>query len=127
MQRASRRVLRAHQQAITVLMIVIGSRAGAAGVEPARSELEIARPAGSLGHDVSILPDVGRHLGSQPRANTSITIMRAPQRGHGQGSTWVASAAMSRCTCGSAAGGSSLRRTRAVAMLLARLALAKSP
>ena len=26
-------------------------------------------------------------FGSQPRAKTSMTIMRAPQRGHGQGST----------------------------------------
>ena len=41
---------------------------------------------GGLAHDVSILLGVGRHLGSQPRAKTSITIMRAPQRGHGQGS-----------------------------------------
>jgi hypothetical protein len=32
---------------------------------------------------VSILLGIGRHLGSQPRANTSITIMQAPQRGHG--------------------------------------------
>ena len=30
---------------------------------------------------------IERQRGSQLRANTSITIMRAPQRGHGQGST----------------------------------------
>jgi hypothetical protein len=36
---------------------------------------------------VSILLGVGRHLGWQSRANTSMTIMRAPQRGHEQGST----------------------------------------
>ena len=46
---------------------------------------------GGLAHDVSIVVGVGRHLGSQPRAKTSMTIMRAPQRGHGQGSTRGAS------------------------------------
>jgi hypothetical protein len=34
-----------------------------------------------------ILLGVGRHLGSQPRANTSMTIMRAPQHGREHGST----------------------------------------
>jgi hypothetical protein len=38
---------------------------------------------GGLAHDVSILLSIGRHLGSQPRANTSITIMRPPQRAQG--------------------------------------------
>jgi len=76
---------------------------------------------------VSILLDIGRHLGSQPRANTSITIMRAPQRGHGQGATRGASGAISGGSCGSAAGGATLRSARAVAMFSARLALAKSP
>ena len=32
---------------------------------------------------------VGRRLGSQPRANTSMTIMRAPQRWHGERSVWL--------------------------------------
>jgi hypothetical protein len=32
---------------------------------------------GGLAHDVSILLGIGRHLGSQPRANTSITIVAA--------------------------------------------------
>jgi hypothetical protein len=52
-------------------MDVIGSREIAAGVEPAHLEGE-SRNAHrkSLAHDVSILPGVGRHLGSQPRANT---------------------------------------------------------
>jgi len=36
---------------------------------------------GGLAHDVSILLDIGRHFGSQPRANTSITIMRAAYGG----------------------------------------------
>jgi len=74
---------------------------------------------------VSNLPGVGRHLGSQPRAKTSMTIMRAPQRGHGQGATRGASGATSGC--GSAAGGSAPSSARAFAMFSARLALAKSP
>ena len=67
------------------------------------------------------------NLGWQPDANTSITIMRAPQRGHGQGSRRGASGAISDCCCGWAAGGATSRNARAVAMFLARLALAKSP
>ena len=50
---------------------------------------------GGLAHDESILPGIGRHPGSQPRANTSITIMRPPQRGQGQGSTCGMSVAIS--------------------------------
>src|SRR5262245_7367298 len=113
-------MLGVHQQALTVLMSVIGSRVGAAGVEPAPSEREAGRPTGGLAHDVSILPGIGRHLGSQPRANTSITIMRAPQRGHRQASMRGVSVALSGCSCGSAAGGARLRSARAVAMFLAR-------
>ena len=79
---------------------------------------------GGLAHDVSIVLGVGRHLGSQPRAKTSMTIMRAPQRGHGQGNTRGASGAISDCGCGSAAGGSAPSSARAVAMFSARLALA---
>ena len=40
--------------------------------------------AGGVAHDVSILLGVGRHLGSQPHANTSITIMRAHSAGMGR-------------------------------------------
>src|SRR5713226_703768 len=65
-----------------------GSREIAAGVGPAHRNGEVATLKGGLAHDVSTLLGIGRHLGSQPRANTSITIMRPPQRGHGQGSTW---------------------------------------
>ena len=74
----------------------IGSREIAAGVEPAHLEGE-SRNAHrkSLAHDVSILPGVGCHLGSRPRANTSMTIMRAPQQGHGDGSTRGVSGATS--------------------------------
>lgn len=67
-----------------------------------------------LAHDVSIVLGVGRHSGSQPHANPSITIMRAPQRGHGQGSKRGASGAISDCCCGSAAGGATSRNARAV-------------
>jgi hypothetical protein len=82
---------------------------------------------GGLAHDVSILPGIGRHLGSQPRANTSITIMQPPQRGQGQGSVRGVSVAISGCSCGSAAGGVTLRSARAVAMFSARLAFGKEP
>src|SRR5256885_3831159 len=109
-------------------MDVIGWKEIAAGVEPAHWEGE-GRNAHrkSLAHDVSILPGVGRHLGSRPRANTSMTIMRAPQQGHGEGSTRGASGATSGCFCASAAGGSTSSSMRAVAMLSARVALAKRP
>ena len=80
-----------------------------------------------MAHDVSNPLGVGRHLGSQPGSNSSITIMRAPQRGHGQGSTGGASGAISDGCCGSAGGGATSRNARAVAMFSARLALAKSP
>src|ERR1700726_3638081 len=98
-----------------------GSRGITAGVGPAHRNGEVATSTGGLAHDVSILLGVGRHLGSQPRANTSMTIMRAPQRGHGQGSTRGLSGATSGCFCGSAAGGATLRSARPVAMLSARL------
>src|SRR6266576_924919 len=110
------------------VMDVIWSREIAAGVEPAHLEGE-GRNAHrkSLAHDVSTLPGVGRHLGSQPRANTSMTIMRAPQQGHGEGSTRGASGATSGCFCASTAGGTTPSSARAVAMLSARLADAKRP
>jgi hypothetical protein len=102
------------QRAIGGLVDVIGSREIAAGVEPAHRNGKAARSTGGLAHDVSILIGVGRHLGSQPRANTSMTIMRALQRGHGQGSTRGLSGAISGCSWGSAAGGATLRSARAV-------------
>jgi len=106
---------------------VVLPRGIAAGVEPVQRNGKAAALTGGLGHDVSLAVGVGRHLGSQPRVNTSITIMRAPQRGHGQGNTRGASGAISDCGCGSAAGGSAPSSARAVAMFSARLALAKSP
>ena len=92
----------------------------AAGAEPAQWKGKAAG-GGSLAHDVSNLPGVGRHLGSHPHSNTSITIMRAPQRGHGQGATRGASGVVSGCCFGSAAGGSAPSSARAVAMVSARL------
>src|SRR5882672_2402778 len=126
-QQAFRRALGAGQRAIGGLVDVIGSREIAAGVEPAHRNGKAATSTEGLTHDVSVLFGVGRHLGSQPRANTSMTIMRAPQRGHGQGSTPGVSGATSGCFCGSAAGRATLRSARAVAMLSARLVGAKSP
>jgi hypothetical protein len=40
-----------------------------------------------LAHEVSILFGVGYYFGRQPGAKISMTIMRAPQHGHGQGSS----------------------------------------
>jgi hypothetical protein len=59
---------------------VIGSREIAARREARHRNGKVA-PTGGLAHDVSILLGVGRQLGLQPRANTSMKIMRAPQRG----------------------------------------------
>jgi hypothetical protein len=101
-QWTSRRPLGAHQRAIGGLGDGIGSREIAAGAEPAHRNGRAATSTGGLAHDVSILLGVGRQLGSQPRANTSMTIMRAPQRGHGQGSTRGLSGATSGCCWGSA-------------------------
>src|SRR6202008_3152870 len=108
-------------------MDAIGSREMAAGVEPGQGTGKAATVTTGLVHDESILLGVGRHCGSQPGAKVSMTIMRAPQRGHGQGSTRSVSGATSGSCWGSAAGGATLRRVRAVAMLSARLVEAKSP
>jgi hypothetical protein len=82
---ASRSLRGRYQGAIGSSIGVIVPRKVAAGVEPAHLNGKFATLTGGLAHDVSILLGVGRHLGSQPRAKTSITIMRAPQRGHGRG------------------------------------------
>ena len=86
-----------YERPIDWLIGVVAARGIAAGVEPARWKGKTAARGGSLAHDVSNLPGVGRHLGSQPRAKTSTTIMRAPQRGHGQDATRGASGATSGC------------------------------
>src|SRR5216683_700645 len=69
-------------------------------MRPAHRNGEVATLTEGLAHDVSILLGIGRHLGSQPRANTSITIMRPPQRAQGQGSTRGVSVAISGGSCG---------------------------
>jgi hypothetical protein len=86
---------RPYRRAVGSLIGVIGRREIAAGVLPAHGKRKVATLTGGLAHDVSILLGVGRHFGSQPRAKTSITIMRAPQCGHGQGSTDGASGVIS--------------------------------
>src|SRR5215813_1121111 len=105
----------------------MGGERSAGGISTCVRSGTAATLTGDLAHEVSILPGVGRQLGWQPGANTSMTIMRAPQRGHGQGSTRGASGATSGWFWGSAAGGATLRSARAVAMLSARLVEAKSP
>jgi hypothetical protein len=84
-------------------------------VGPAHRNGNVATLAGSMTHDVSILLGIGRHLGLEPGAKVSITIMRPPQRGQGQRSIRGVSVAILGCSCGSAAGGATLRSARAVA------------
>ena len=67
-------------------------------------EREVARLTVGRSHDVSTVLGIGRQRGSQPRANTSTTIMRAPQSGHGQGSTGRASGVISGSVVGEQAG-----------------------
>ena len=108
-------------------MDAIGLSEIAAGAGPAYRKRKAASLAGRLAHDVSILIGVGRQFGWQLGAKVSMTIMRAPQHGHGYGSTRAVSDARSGCCWGLAAGGTTLRSARAVAMLWARLVEAKSP
>src|ERR1700736_431899 len=86
-QWASRQALGAHQRALGALIAVIGSREITAGVEPAHRNGKVATLTVGLSHDVSTLLGIGRHRGSQPRANTCTPTMRGPRRGHGQGTT----------------------------------------
>jgi len=79
------------------LMGAIGSKEIAAGVEPAHGREKAATLAGGLAHEVSLLFGVGRQFGSQPGAKVSMTIMRAPQRGHGLGRTRGVCGATSGC------------------------------
>ena len=83
LQWASRQALGAHQWALGALIAVIGSRGIAAGTEPARRNGKVATLTVGLSHDVSTVLAIGRQRGSQPRANTSITIMRAPHSSNG--------------------------------------------
>ncbi len=126
-KQGSRGRRRAYRRAIVSLIVVVLAIEITARVEPARWNGKAAALNDGLAHDVSIVLGVGRHLGSHPRAKTSMTIMRAPQRGHGERSASGASGVTSGCCFGLAAGGSAPSSARAVAMLSARLALAKSP
>jgi hypothetical protein len=108
-------------------MDAIGLSEIAAGAEPAHRNGKAATVTRGPAHDESILLGAGRQLGWQPSANVSMTIMRAPQRGHGHGSTRGVSGATSGGCWGSAARGATSRSARAVAMLSARLVEAKSP
>jgi hypothetical protein len=65
-----------YKRAIGRLIGVIVPREIAASVAPAHRNSKFATLTGGLAHDVSNLLGVGRHLGSQLRAKTSIT--RAP-------------------------------------------------
>src|SRR5947199_5053943 len=71
------KALGAHQRVLGALIAVIGSREITAGVEPAHRNGKVATLTVGLSHDVSTLLGIGRHLGSQPRANTSITSCAA--------------------------------------------------
>src|SRR5262249_56038109 len=96
-------VFGSHRHAIRALMDVIGWREIVAGVVPVHLERESRNAHRQpLAHDVSILPGIGRHFGSRPRANTSMTIMRPPQHGHGHGSTRGLSGAPSGSSSASA-------------------------
>jgi hypothetical protein len=108
-------------------MDAIGLSEIAAGMEPAHQKGKGATVAVRLAHDVSILFGVGRHFDSQPGAKVSMTIMRAPQRGHGHGSTRGESGATSGCLWGAVAGGATLKSARAIPMFSARLVEARSP
>jgi hypothetical protein len=64
--------------------------------------------------------EVGRYVGSQPRAKTSMTIIWPPQRGQGQGSTRGSSEAAAFCSSCSTTGGAAPSSWRARAMLAAQ-------
>jgi hypothetical protein len=98
-----------------------------AGIEPARRNGKVATLTIGLGHDVSTVLGIGRQLGSQARANTSITIMRAPQRGHGQGSTRRASGVISGCFCGSAGGRDDMEQCAGCRDVLSAVGVGKEP
>jgi hypothetical protein len=111
-------VLGAHQQPLAASIVVIGSSGAVASVKPTHRSKTTVTVGEGLAHDVSILIGVGRHLGSQPRAKTSMMIMRAPQHGHGDGSARGASGATSGCCSAPVAGGATLSGHRSVRDLL---------
>src|ERR1700747_1038823 len=108
-------------------MDAVGVSEIAAGAGPACRKRKAASLAGRLAHDVSILFGVGRHFGSQPGAKVSMTIMRAPQHGHGHGSTRGVSGVTSGSCWGLAAGGATLRSAGVTRKMMARLFGSKRP
>src|ERR1700747_3641882 len=99
-------------------MDAIGLSEIAAGDGPACWKRKAASLAGRLAHGLSILFGVGRQFGSQPRSKVSMTIIRAPQHGHGQGSTRSVSGATSGSCWGSAGGGGAVGRGGGLAVCL---------
>jgi len=84
----------------------------------------------SEGHDVSFpAGSAVKARGWAPRAKTSTTRMRPPQRGQAGeavgGSTWLGSAAVARWA--DSVAGAAARRPRTRSMLAARLGLANRP
>jgi hypothetical protein len=77
-EKASRGALGAYQGAPGALIAVNRVERDRRQRGASATEGKAATLRGGLAHDVSVLLGVGRHLGSQPHANTSITIMRVP-------------------------------------------------
>jgi len=103
-----------------------GSREIAAGVGPAHRNGEVATLKGGLAHDVSTLLGIGRHLGSQPRANTSHDHAAATARAWARQHTWRV-VAISGCSCGSPAGGATLRSGAGFRDVLGAVGVGKEP
>ena len=81
-------------------------------------------------HDVSIRIGIGgdgRCPGIVPASNVSTTSMRPPQQGHGLGSVRGSSARAAALGSGAGGGGGHLSSSRALAMVAARLPLARRP
>src|SRR5258708_11225224 len=104
LQWASRQALGAHQRALGALIAVIGSREITAGVEPAHRNGKVATLTVGLSHDVSTLLGIGPHLGSRPRASTSIPSIPSPRPGPGQASSRRRPSCKAGCFSGSPAG-----------------------
>ena len=106
--------------------------AGVAGPSPAAIEASIAVwKQQERRHDVSIQAGAvagAAYRGIEPRAKTSMTIMRPPQHGHGRGSTPPSGSAFSVAPAPSAsAAGKTASSARALAIFSARPPLARSP
>ena len=102
-----------------------------AGPSPAPIAASIAVGKRRQGHhDVSVQTGAargGQYRGVEPRAKTSMTIMRPPQQGHGRGRTREPSGPVFSGGCVSLATGKTASSARALAMFSTRLPLARSP